>query len=270
MVIYLSRSIDLNLEDVTAIKQELTMRGHAFFDPAEGWQARGCNIKDAASVMDINMRLIDLSDAVLVIFTMPTVGVPMEIYKAAMSGKRVAMIDRDGRASEFLALHATVNRGIHQDPAQAITALERRDRAHGLVERPAEVADLPLPAQRIDGDIGLDLYTAEDVTVPAHEWRGIPTKIRVAPPQGIWFMIMGRSSALHARGLLVVPSVIDEGFRGDLFAMAFNITDSDAHVARGERIAQLIPMHNIPFEFTEATRLPQSARAAQGFGSTGR
>ena len=139
----------------------------------------------------------------------------------------------------------------------------------GLIPRDQDTRRWPLPEQVKRGDIGLDLYVSDQVVVPPFEWRGIPSRVRVAAPAGIWFMIIGRSSALHRRGLMVIPSVIDSGFRGQLFAMSFNITDNPVCVEPGERLAQLIPMYHIPFRFEETDVLPGSERGESGFGSTG-
>ena len=139
----------------------------------------------------------------------------------------------------------------------------------GLILRDHDTKQWPLPKQAKPGDTGLDLYVSDSVTIPPREWRGIPSRVRVAPPSGIWFLIIGRSSTLHRRGLMTVPSVIDSGFRGPLFAMVYNITDNPVSIAPGERLAQLIPMPLIKFQFEETIELPESVRGKDGFGSTG-
>lgn len=127
---------------------------------------------------------------------------------------------------------------------------------------------LPLPRQAKDGDIGLDLSVSERCIILPGQWTAVPAGISIAPPADIAFLIHGRSSSLK-RGLQVMPSIIDSGYRGPIFAMTLNIGSSAVHVARGERIAQLIPLKISKLEAVEVTKLPESERGATGFGSTG-
>lgn len=64
--------------------------------------------------------------------------------------------------------------------------------------------------------------------------------------------------------------VIDNGYRGELFAGAFNLADVPVVLEVGERVAQLIlmPMRIAPL--VEVSELSDSERGTLGFGSTGR
>lgn len=131
--------------------------------------------------------------------------------------------------------------------------------------------DGTLPTRGHQFDAGMDLYVSQDVVVPPHEFVDIPTDVAGALPDYHWGMLTGRSSALRKHGLLVHTGIIDQGYRGELFAGVMNLTDGPVTVHKGDRIAQLIP---VPMPYATVTPmrvadLPEGERGDAGFGSTG-
>lgn len=128
-----------------------------------------------------------------------------------------------------------------------------------------------LPTRGHANDAGLDLYVSEDVVVPAGQFVDIPTDVAGALPEGFWGLLTGRSSTLRKHGLLVHMGVIDQGYRGELFAGVMNLTDKPVAIHRGDRIAQLIlvPMSSRPYVPLGVDQLPEGDRGTNGFGSTG-
>jgi deoxyuridine 5'-triphosphate nucleotidohydrolase len=63
---------------------------------------------------------------------------------------------------------------------------------------------------------------------------------------------------------------VDADYRGNVGVILFNHSDKDFAVAPGDRVAQLI-LEKIDMDaaVAEATELPDTARGAGGFGSTG-
>lgn len=129
------------------------------------------------------------------------------------------------------------------------------------------------PAAAHEGDAGFDLMYNGDHAIAVHpnETVNIPTGIYIQLPYGVWGMITGRSSTFK-RNLLTPLSVIDNGFRGELFAIVRNIGTETVWVMPEDRVAQLIPMpllaDVIEWEYTE--QLSDTDRGDNGFGSTGR
>lgn len=122
-----------------------------------------------------------------------------------------------------------------------------------------------------EGDAGLDLYcTTEGVVVPPSGLVDIPLGVSVEIPEGYWAMLTGRSSTLRKRGLLVNQGVIDQGYRGPLFAGVFNLTNTQVLVERGERLAQLILVPLWMGGTLAVQELRDSDRGTKGFGSSGR
>lgn len=127
------------------------------------------------------------------------------------------------------------------------------------------------PFQHYSGDAGFDLYVSERTFIPFRDFVDVPLGIAVELPTGIWAMLTGRSSTLRKRHLLVTQGIIDNGFRGDLYAGVQNMGREGAWVERGERIAQLIPFHleSLSLSVVQVLELSPSDRGTRGFGSTG-
>ena len=124
------------------------------------------------------------------------------------------------------------------------------------------------------GDAGFDLaYNgSEPMTVMPQTMTKIPTGVRIAMPQGMYAIITGRSSTFAKRTLITPMSIIDSGFRGELFAVVYNFGTEPQEMQPGERIIQLLPMMNLAsvIRWKNVGILPTSERAEQGFGSSGR
>lgn len=133
--------------------------------------------------------------------------------------------------------------------------------------------DLPLPSYAHDGDAGLDLYAAEDVTLGAGERALVRTGIALAIPEGYAGFVQARSGRALREGLALpnAPGLIDPGYRGELKVLVVNLDRSGAlHIRRGEKIAQLVIQPVERARLQEVDALPPSGRGEGGFGSTGR
>ena len=69
--------------------------------------------------------------------------------------------------------------------------------------------------------------------------------------------------------VLNAPGLIDAGYRGELQVLLVNHGDAVVEVERGDRIAQLVIQRVERAEFLAHDALPDSARGAGGYGSTG-
>jgi dUTP pyrophosphatase len=125
------------------------------------------------------------------------------------------------------------------------------------------------PSRHYEGDAGFDLVCSRGCTIPPHGFAQIPTNIRIALPHGTWAMIVGRSSTFFKRQLLVQQAIIDNGWRGPIWSVVYNMCDKPITVRRGERISQLILFELIVPEVKRVEALPASDRGENGFGSTG-
>lgn len=129
-----------------------------------------------------------------------------------------------------------------------------------------------LPSRAHPGDAGLDLCAAEEVTLKPGERAAVGTGLAIALPPGTAGFVVPRSglAARHGLSMVNTPGLIDEGYRGEVRLLLINLDPSEPiHIARGERIAQLVVQRVEHVAVREVDELPGSARGEGGFGSTG-
>lgn len=131
---------------------------------------------------------------------------------------------------------------------------------------------LPLPAYATAGAAGMDVVAAEDVALPPGGRYAVATGFAMAVPDGYEVQVRPRSGLALRHGVtcLNTPGTVDSDYRGEVKVILANLGTEPFHVARGERIAQLVPSPVTRAELTEADDLDETVRGAGGFGSTGR
>jgi dUTP pyrophosphatase len=141
------------------------------------------------------------------------------------------------------------------------------------VRRLRHGADLPLPAYATASSAGIDLLAAVEATVvlePAARAM-IPTGIAIALPEGHEAQVRPRSGLAARHGVTVLnsPGTIDADYRGEVAVILINLGDAPFRIERGMRVAQMIVAPVDTINWQEVERLPETVRAAGGFGSTG-
>lgn len=133
---------------------------------------------------------------------------------------------------------------------------------------------LPLPAYMTAGAAGADVRAAvaEDVTLAPGARALVPTGFSLALPSGFEAQLRPRSGLALRFGvtLLNSPGTIDADYRGPVGVILINLGNEPFVVRRGERIAQLIVAPVVRAVFDDVAAHEETARAAGGFGSTGR
>ncbi|PVB60064.1 dUTP diphosphatase [Labrenzia sp. 011] len=134
--------------------------------------------------------------------------------------------------------------------------------------------DLPLPAYQSDLAAGLDLLAAVDeplVLAPGGRAL-VPTGLAMALPAGFEAQVRPRSglAAKHGVTVLNTPGTIDADYRGEVKVILINLGETSFEISRGDRIAQMVIAPVLQAQIREAETLPDTARGAGGFGSTGR
>lgn len=131
---------------------------------------------------------------------------------------------------------------------------------------------VPLPRYAHDGDAGLDLCAAEDVTIRPGVRVSISTGLAVSIPEGHAGFIQPRSGMALRHGLSFVntPGLIDSHYRGEIRVIAINLDPSqDIEIHRGDKIAQLVIQPIVRVDVVECDVLDETVRGEGGFGSTG-
>jgi dUTP pyrophosphatase len=134
-------------------------------------------------------------------------------------------------------------------------------------------SDLPLPTYATEGSAGLDLLAAIDAEIELKpgERKLVPTGIAIALPLGFEAQVRPRSGLALKHGITLInaPGTIDSDYRGEIKCPMINHGDELFRITRGMKIAQMIIARHEIAELEEVSELPDSARGAGGFGSTG-
>lgn len=132
-------------------------------------------------------------------------------------------------------------------------------------------ADLPLPAYATAGAAGMDVVAAEALTLAPGARHAVATGFAIAIPEGYEVQVRPRSGLALKHGItcLNTPGTIDSDYRGEVKVILANLGDQPFPIARGDRIAQLVPAPVQRARFAEVASLDATDRGAGGFGSTG-
>jgi dUTP pyrophosphatase len=128
-----------------------------------------------------------------------------------------------------------------------------------------------LPSKAHAGDLGYDLYAAEQATIWPGETRLIRTGIAIQFPDGYGGLIRDRSSIATKLKLFNVAGVIDNGYNGEIQIALFNSEETRRTVYITDKIAQMILIPTVNFSVEEVDEVfSADGRGTNGFGSTGR
>jgi|SRR5579883_641477 dUTP pyrophosphatase len=155
--------------------------------------------------------------------------------------------------------------------------------------------DARVPTVNYPGsDLGYDLYSIEDITIPPGSPVKVRTGIAIEASDGYGF-ILGDRSSMAAKGITYAGGRIDAGYRGEILVCLINVnqpryslrvthdaqgrlthaelehTNVSVTIRKGDKIAQMspfLPATDLPVVVVE--ELAESDRGAKGFGSSGR
>lgn len=139
------------------------------------------------------------------------------------------------------------------------------------VRRLAHGKGLPLPAYATVGAAGMDVVSAEDVTIAPGARHPVSTGLSLAIPQGYEIQVRPRSGLAFKYGITVpnTPGTIDSDYRGELKVLLINHGTEEFGITRGDRVAQLVLAPVVQAAWSEVDELDATARGEGGFGSTG-
>lgn len=138
-----------------------------------------------------------------------------------------------------------------------------------LVQKIDEKAVIPYYAHK--GDAGLDLFSIEEVTIKPMERKLIRTGIKIQLPENTEAQVRPRSGLALKYGITVLntPGTVDEGYRGEIKIILVNLSDESFQVKQGMKIAQMVIKPTVTPEVEEVSKLSETSRGENGFGSTG-
>ncbi len=148
---------------------------------------------------------------------------------------------------------------------------------HSPSEVPVRVKRLPhgegleLPAYATEGAAGMDVLSAEDLTLAPCARHAVATGLAIAIPLGFEVQVRPRSGLALKHGITVPnsPGTIDSDYRGELKVILINHGSDPFEIRRGDRIAQLVLAPVTRASWLVSDELDETARGEGGFGSTG-
>lgn len=131
---------------------------------------------------------------------------------------------------------------------------------------------LPLPAYATGGAAGMDVVAAEAIVIAPGARHAVATGFAMAIPEGYEVQVRPRSGLALKHGVtcLNTPGTIDSDYRGEVKVILANLGDQPFEIARGDRIAQLVPAPVQRATLALVDSLDATERGSGGFGSTGR
>lgn len=148
---------------------------------------------------------------------------------------------------------------------------------HSPVDVPVPVKILPhgqgldLPAYATYGAAGMDVVSAEDVTLAPGARHAVATGLAMAIPPGFEIQVRPRSGLALKHGISVpnAPGTIDSDYRGELKVILINHGAQPFEILRGDRVAQLVLAPVTRAAWLPVEELESTERGEGGFGSTG-
>jgi len=141
-----------------------------------------------------------------------------------------------------------------------------------LLKRLPHGEGLTPPTYATEGAAGMDVVAAEELVLAPGARAAVATGFAIAIPAGYEVQVRPRSGLALKHGVtcLNTPGTIDSDYRGEVKVILANLGSEPFVIARGDRIAQLVPAPVQRATLAEVDSLDDTARGAGGFGSTGR
>ena len=126
-----------------------------------------------------------------------------------------------------------------------------------------------LPKYHHPGDVGMDMYAIETVTIKPGEHYRFFHGFAMEFPEGYMAKVFDKSSISKA-GLHTLGGVFDAGYRGEYNTHLVNLSDKPYTIEEGDKVSQLVIVPVAIAEIEEVSELSESTRGEGAFGSTGR
>ena len=134
--------------------------------------------------------------------------------------------------------------------------------------------NVEIPSYKTEGSSGVDLmaFIKKPITLKPATSCLVPTGLSIAIPKDCEVQIRPRSglAAKSKITILNTPGTIDSDYRGELKIILINHGDKDFIINNKDRVAQMVILPILKFDFEETDRLQDTIRGSGGFGSTGK
>ena len=132
--------------------------------------------------------------------------------------------------------------------------------------------NLPDHATTLSAGMDLRANILSSIILQPLDRKIISTGLSIALPEGYEAQVRPRSGLAAKYGITVLnsPGTIDADYRGDIGVILINLSKDPFTILPEDRIAQLVVAQYNQVKWEPVEFLPDSERAAGGFGSTGK
>lgn len=123
------------------------------------------------------------------------------------------------------------------------------------------------PERAYNRDAGLDIALRESIVLRPGETAYVPSGLRLFLEPGYFANVMTRSSTFK-HGVMVIPTVIDAGYTGEISTIVTNASNETVTLERGRRLAQVVLQKYYHFD-NENFDVNASERGDRKTGSSG-
>lgn len=134
--------------------------------------------------------------------------------------------------------------------------------------------NVEIPTYKTEGSSGVDLmaFINKPIKLVPGTSCLVPTGLSIAIPKDCEVQIRPRSGLAAKSNITVLntPGTIDSDYRGELKIILFNHSKKEFIINNKDRIAQMVILPILKFDFEETDKLQDTIRGSGGFGSTGK
>ena len=140
-----------------------------------------------------------------------------------------------------------------------------------MVDVKIVLENIEIPSYANEDDSGVDLYSKEDVVIPAGA-KGflVKTGIRVELEKGYELQIRPKSGNSIKTPIRVILGTVDSGYRGEIAVILDNLANEDFKLSKDKAVAQAVLNYVPKIKFKRVEELSNTDRGQGGFGSSGR
>jgi dUTP pyrophosphatase len=125
-----------------------------------------------------------------------------------------------------------------------------------------------------ESDSGFDLYSTEEITIPAFGRVLVPTGTYFDIPPGHEIQVRTKSGLAIKEGLMVLnsPGTVDEGYTGEVKVIIFNVNNHEFTIKKAMKVAQAVLARchqGVSVDLMPINEIADKDRNENGFGSTG-
>jgi dUTP pyrophosphatase len=129
--------------------------------------------------------------------------------------------------------------------------------------------DAKFPKFALAGDVGMDLYSVQDLVLKSGDRVSCQTGIAIKIPEGYAGLIWDKGGPSHKYGIKTLGGVFDTNYTGEYLIGLVNLSTKEYIIKKGQKIAQVL-FQKIEFpDIEEVEELEDTNRGSGAFGSTG-